>query len=177
MVANEIERKFLVGNVPNIRFSWEKVEIIQFYTRPRPDNFRIRCVTHLDGRREYEQTLKVTPDPEDPTVRLECNVPLRAKEYKALAGIARRWIFKERYLVPLENGLTAYLDVFKGDLEGLRWVEVEFASKEQRDAFVRPWWIRHDISLQEWASNAYVAGRRFKHIAKHIAGLRSHGSV
>jgi hypothetical protein len=40
-----------------------------------------------------------------------------------------RRIVKERFSIPLENDLTADLDVYGERLDGLRVVEVEFSSE------------------------------------------------
>lgn len=55
-------------------------------------------------------------------------------------------IIKDRYLIPLEKGLIAELDVFKGELKGLVLVEVEFKSHEEADKFTPPKWFGSDIT-------------------------------
>ena len=55
-------------------------------------------------------------------------------------------IMKDRYAIPLENGLIAEMDVFKGNLLGLVMVEVEFKNEEDAINFVPPSWFGEDVS-------------------------------
>jgi CYTH domain-containing protein len=55
-------------------------------------------------------------------------------------------IEKTRYLIPLENDLTAELDVFEGSLAPLTLVEVEFDSVEAANAFCPPNWFGEDVT-------------------------------
>ena len=45
---------------------------------------------------------------------------------------------KTRYLVPLDGGLTAEVDVYEGALDGLLTAEVEFADEAAAHAFAAP---------------------------------------
>ena len=40
-----------------------------------------------------------------------------------------------RHYVPLGGGLRAEVDVYDGELDGLRTAEVEFGSREEADGF------------------------------------------
>ena len=46
-----------------------------------------------------------------------------------------RRVSKTRHLIPLDDGLTAELDVYAGALEGLLTAEIEFPSLEASEAF------------------------------------------
>ena len=49
-------------------------------------------------------------------IRKEYNLPLTKESYEHLKEkIDGRLIEKTRYLIPLDNGLTAELDIFEGD--------------------------------------------------------------
>ena len=60
-------------------------------------------------------------------VREEYNLPLTKEAYThLLPKIDGLLIAKKRYLIPLNEKLTAELDVFEQELSGLLLVEVEF---------------------------------------------------
>ena len=72
-------------------------------------------------------------------VREEYNLPLTKEAYDHLVQkIDGRLIEKTRYLIPLDGGLTAELDVFEGDLAPLTLVEVEFDSVDAANEFTAP---------------------------------------
>ena len=66
-------------------------------------------------------------------------------------------IEKTRYLIPLENGLMAELDLFEGRLQGLYFVEVEFESDEAAGAFQVPSWFGEDVSFDKRFRNTYLS--------------------
>jgi CYTH domain-containing protein len=80
-------------------------------------------------------------------VREEYNLPLTREAYEhLLPKIDGLLIEKTRYLIPLENDLTAELDVFEGSLAPLTLVEVEFDSVEAANAFCPPNWFGEDVT-------------------------------
>jgi CYTH domain-containing protein len=66
-------------------------------------------------------------------------------------------ISKTRYIIPLQDGLKAELDVFAGKLSGLVFVEVEFDSVERADAFCPPQWMTADVSGDKRYRNSHLA--------------------
>ncbi len=62
-------------------------------------------------------------------------------------------IYKTRYLIPLQEGLTAELDVFEGILLGLIFVEVEFPDEITANSFVPPVWFGKELSSDKRFSN------------------------
>ncbi len=57
-----------------------------------------------------------------------------------------RWVEKVRHLVDIGDGLSAEVDVYSGELEGLVTAEVEFESGEAADAFVAPDWMGREVT-------------------------------
>ena len=66
-------------------------------------------------------------------------------------------ISKSRYKIPLKNNLIAELDIFKGDLESLKLVEVEFNSVEEADNFIPPEWFGEDVTTDGRYHNSYIS--------------------
>ena len=61
-------------------------------------------------------------------------------------------------MIPLEDGYTAELDRFEGELEGLLLVEVEFPSVEAMNAFTAPDWFGEDVSGSAQYHNSVLSG-------------------
>ena len=57
-----------------------------------------------------------------------------------------RRVSKTRHLIPLDDGLTAELDVYAGALEGLLTAEIEFPTLEASEAFTPPAWLGREVT-------------------------------
>jgi CYTH domain-containing protein len=66
-------------------------------------------------------------------------------------------VVKTRYLVPLEDGLTAEVDDYAGDLAGLMTAEVEFPSAEASAEFVPDAWLGQEVTGDERYANRSLA--------------------
>lgn len=134
----EIERKYLVDKLPGHIEDYPCRIISQGYLNINP----VVRIRRDNGR--YELTYKSKGF----MARQEYNLPLTREAYEhLLTKIDGRLIEKKRYMIPLEQGLTAELDVFEGDLAPLILVEVEFSSEEEADSFVPPFWFGEDVTF------------------------------
>lgn len=154
----EIERKYLIHRLPDhihrkIESSRNPLEnadaavpaasypcrlITQGYLNTDPV-IRIRQDNDL-----YELTYKS----KGYMARQEYNLPLMKEAYEhLLTKIDGRLIRKKRYMIPLDCGLTAELDIFEGDLAPLILAEVEFPTEEAALAFVPPLWFGEDVTF------------------------------
>lgn len=133
----EIERKFLVNKLPGKLENYEHKRICQGYLCTNPV-VRIRR-----SNDEYFLTYKGCGK----MAREEHEFPLTAEAFEhMLPKIDGILIDKIRYLIPLEDGHLAELDIFQGTLAPLRLVEVEFTSIEDADSFVAPAWFGDDVT-------------------------------
>ena len=115
----EIERKYLVKTLPDHLDQYESKKIAQGYLCTEPV-VRIRR-----SNNDYYLTYKG----DGLMVREEYNLPLTKESYgHLLPKIDGLLIAKTRYLIPLNEHLTAELDIFEKDLAPLTLVEVEFDS-------------------------------------------------
>ncbi len=89
-------------------------------------------------------------------------------EFNKLWPLAEKFLEKVRYYLTLDDGLTAEVDVFGGKLKGLTLVEVEFTSVEQMESFQPPDWFGRDVTQEEFSANAFLAGKTFGEIRKHL---------
>ena len=134
----EIERKYLVDKLPGHIEDYPCRIISQGYLNINPV-VRIRR-----DNEKYELTYKSKGF----MARQEYNLPLAMVAYEhLLTKIDGRLIEKRRYMIPLEHGLTAELDVFERELAPLILVEVEFSSEEEANSFVPPSWFGEDVTF------------------------------
>lgn len=157
----EIERKYLVKQLPENPEQYEKAEMEQGYLSTEPV-VRVRAEND-----EYYLTYKGS----GLLAREEYNLPLTKESYHHLAKKADGILIKKtRYFIPLEgelktdadgkhihSGTLAELDVFHDDYEGLLLVEVEFDSIEQANAFVAPEWFGEDVTSSGKYQNSVLS--------------------
>lgn len=133
----EIERKYLVKSLPEHLSQFETKEIAQGYL----------CTNPVVRIRRSNDDYYLTYKGKGLMVREEYNLPLTKEAYEhLLPKIDGFLIAKTRYLIPLAGGLTAELDVFHKDLNGLTLVEVEFETMEEADSFIPPEWFGGDVT-------------------------------
>lgn len=144
----EIERKFLTKSVP---FAWEEYpsyQISQCYISTLP-TIRLR---QMDT--QYILTIKGKGH----MAKEELELLLTEEEYMHLKQKAETPVLeKVRYQIPIENGLIAELDIYKGRLQGLMTTEVEFFSVAEAKAFVPPAWFGKEITEDVRYKNTHLA--------------------
>jgi CYTH domain-containing protein len=88
----------------------------------------------------------------------EVELPLTEEAYLKLRDKTDgNMIYKTRYLIPLQDGLTAELDVFEGVLKGLVFAEVEFPDIQTADDFVPPAWFGRNLSSDKRFTNYHLS--------------------
>ena len=144
---SEIERKFRVARVPPGVGAGTSLR--QAYVAVEGDvEVRVRS----DGT-HHVLTVKGGAGLE----RDEVEVGIDAAVFASLWPLAGdRHLEKTRHRVDLD-GLTAELDLYAGALAGLAVVEVEFASRQEAEAFDPPDWFGAELTgAADW-SNAALA--------------------
>lgn len=144
----ETERKFLVLSLPEDLSKFKYHEIEQSYISVDPV-IRIR---------KQDSDFFLTIKGKGSISREEFELKITKVQYSHLKTKTEgNEIKKRRYLIPLENNLTAELDIFGGNLTGLTTVEVEFESLEDAQNFNPPQWFGKDVSLDKQYKNANLA--------------------
>lgn len=145
----EIERKFLVKEIPNDLSKFQCLDIVQAYISTDPV---IRLRKHNDT--EFMLTLKSKGH----LIREEIEFPLTKEQYLNLwPKVESDVICKKRYLIPIDDGLTAELDIYEDFLEGLVTVEVEFESQLAAERFMPPSWFGKDLTHDSRYKNCNLA--------------------
>lgn len=145
----EIERKFFVAKLPENLDSYAVKTIKQAYICTNP-TMRLRKQNN-----DYFFTFKSGGI----IKKTEFEHKLTKEQFEYLwknktEGIQ---IEKKRYIIPIQNGLTAELDIYEGELAGFMNVEVEFGSIEDAEVFIPPDWFGKDISADTRYSNASLS--------------------
>lgn len=144
----EIERKYLINELPFIPEEYPYTEIEQGYLNTSPV-VRVR----RDGTSYY-----LTYKGEGMMAREEYNLPLNKEAYFHLLSKADgRIITKTRYRIPLNEELTVELDMFHGEYEGLVLAEVEFPTVEAANAFTPPDYFGEDVTFSKKYHNSVLS--------------------
>lgn len=159
----EIEKTFLVKEIPKELFSYKSEKIKQGYISPSPSPLRIR-----QKGNKFELTKKLPLKEGNFSSANEINIPLTEYEFNKLWPLVEKSLEKTRYVIPIHDELIAELDVFEKDLGGLTFVEVEFTSEEQMDSFVPPDWFGKDVTQEDFSANVFLAGKSFSEIKKYL---------
>lgn len=146
----EIERKFVPAQLPPDLTRWQATKMTQAYLCTDPV-IRIR--------REGDSYL-LTCKGRGLMAREEYNLPLSEQAFfSLLPKCDGRIIHKTRYRAPVElaPSLTAELDLFEGELEGLVILEVEFPSVEDANSFIPPAWYGEEVTENPAYHNASLS--------------------
>lgn len=131
----EIERKFLIKNLPDNLENYPCLLIEQAYL----------CTNPVVRIRRQNDDYYMTYKGRGLMVREEYNLPLNKEAYCHLKKKADgRTITKKRYCIPLGK-LTIELDIFSSP-EGLILAEVEFPTEEAALSFTPPQWFGEDVT-------------------------------
>jgi adenylate cyclase len=144
---NEIERRFLVDEIPDDLP--EPAMIEQAYLTVEPVAVRVR----RKGDRKI-LTIKAGAG----LTRTEIERDLDDDEFDQLwqLGDALR-IVKRRHEIELDDDHTAELDLFDGELAGRRIVEVEFPDEDAAERFDPPSWFGREVTTDTRYNNASLA--------------------
>ncbi len=146
----EIERKFLVTELPKDLESYPHNEILQGYITISDDGTEERV--RKKGM-HFFHTIKSG----DGLIRQESEKEISEKEFDELwIKTDGKRIYKTRYDIEHE-GYIIELDVFCQDLQGLVVAEVEFSTEEHSFDFVPPKWFGNDITNNKGYKNRNLA--------------------
>ena len=144
----EIERKFLIDRLPEDLTRYTCHNIQQAYL----------CTDPVIRIRRQDDDYILTYKSKGFLAREEYNLPLNQESYRHLLEKADGIILsKKRWLIPLQDDLTAELDVFAAPYEGLYLAEVEFPSKEAAEAFTPPSWFGEEVTYSPLYHNSTLS--------------------
>ena len=154
--SQEIERKWLI-RAEDIPYDLNADDVYQFDIQQTYISFEpeIRVRNYNNGE-EYELTIKTNLS-KDGLVRDEVNVSIGKEEYDNLIQKKEgNTIHKTRYQFYADQQLIA-IDIFHGDLDGLAYMEIEFANVNESDLFTSPEWVVEDVTDNINYKNGHLA--------------------
>ena len=142
----EIERKFVVKEVPADLDRYPSMQIVQGYLAEDPEGTQVRL-------RKTNEHQYLTVKRRCEVGRIEHEVPLPAEWWGRLWPLTEgRRLSKTRFNVPY-NGFIIELDVFTGTNAGLMVAEVEFPDPDTATSFEPPDWLGEDVTRDPRYSN------------------------
>ena len=146
----EIERKFLVTELPPELDSVVGISIRQGYVAIADSDFELRF-------RQKDSSFYQTIKQGSGLVRQEYEIELTRDQFKSFWPLTEsRRIQKVRYKLPLGD-LICEVDIFGEPLKGLQLVEVEFDSVEQSNTFMPPDWFGNEVTEDRRYKNRQLA--------------------
>ena len=152
-LGKEIERKWIVDKekLPYDLSKCEPLVMEQSYICFSP-TVRLRNTND----KSFVLCIKSRPQPGS-LARDEFELELSRQQYENLLTKKEgNTIRKTRYCVE-ENGHTIEIDIFSGDLDGLAYAEIEFASEEEAMSYPNPEWVVKDVTFDHRYKNASLA--------------------
>jgi CYTH domain-containing protein len=147
-MALEIERKFLVEQVPPEVEIGSETEIAQGYLATGEAQVRLR--------RQGNATL-LTAKRGRGLARDEVEITLASEPFEELWPLTEGRRLEKSRLTTMVDGRTVEIDVYKGRLAGLIVAEVEFDDVEAARAFSPPPWFSRELSDDARYSNQRLA--------------------
>jgi CYTH domain-containing protein len=151
MTGLEVERKFVLPAPPAGLDEHPSKQLAQGYLAIDPAGSEVRI------RRKDDETL-MTVKMGIGLIRGEEEFAIDRDRFERLWPLTEgRRVVKTRYFVPLENALTAEVDVYDGELSGLVTGEVEFPDAQTALAFAAPDWLGRDVTDDPRYANRTLA--------------------
>lgn len=153
-IDKEIEKKWLIrqSDIPYDLSKADVYEIEQTYISFSPE-IRVRKINNKD----FVLTIKCDT-PLKGFVREEHEWTITEEDYNALLKKGEgKTIEKTRYRIEDEDGIWHEIDIFKGDFEGLAYMEIEFRSTDEAEKYGQPDWIVKDVTTDLTYKNGHLA--------------------
>jgi CYTH domain-containing protein len=146
----EIERKFLVCELPQDLGAFPSTEISQGYLVSTDDGLQVRL---RKKSAQYSLTYKRGLG----NVREEREVALTSEQFSTLwPATEGKRLTKTRYEIPFGDRVVE-IDIYSGKHDGLVVAEVEFDDEESAINFQPPDWLGEDVTGDPRYSNQLLA--------------------
>ena len=158
----EIERKFLVRQLPAALKRHPSSRIVQGYFPVTADDLEIRL--RHKGSRHF-----ITIKGGHGNRRLEEEIEIPELKFRMLWPLTRAArIAKRRYRIPC-HGHTIEMDVYQGSHRGLVTADIEFGSVRASRAFEPPEWLGREITgSRKYANERLARNQGLPENIKHL---------
>jgi len=156
----ELERTFLLKNIPAGLEKCKSIEIIDIYI---PKSARHPVLRIRKKGDVFEITKKYPLVEKDSSEQGEYSISLTKEEFEEFSKIKGKRFRKDRYFY-LFNGKTAEIDIYLDDLQGLGVVDFEFSSRQEKDSFRIPDFCLVDVTQEEVFAGGLLVGKKYSDI-------------
>lgn len=147
-MVKEIERKFLLEEIPHDLETFKRYLITQNYLVVGLEEIRIREKENITNN-EIEYTLCIKRG--EGLEREEITHVISSETYQKLASISSTKPIIKKRLTSENEGLLFEIDVYEN--QSLIVVEVEFESVEEANHFIPPNWFGEEVTLDQRYKN------------------------
>ncbi len=156
----ELERTFLLKNIPAGLEKCKSIEIIDIYV---PKSARHPVLRIRKKGDVFEITKKYPLVGKDSSEQGEYTISLTKEEFEELSEIKGKRFRKIRHFYPFD-GKTAEIDIYLDNLKGLGVVDFEFSSRQEKDSFKIPDFCLVDVTQEEVFAGGLLAGKKYSDI-------------
>lgn len=164
VIMEELERTYLVKELPSGFEGTRSEEMLDIYI---PSSVEHPVLRIRKTGEKYEITKKEPFEKGDASHQIETTIPLTKAEYAEFCKLPGKRVQKTRFTYQ-ENKVSYEIDIFRGDLEGLVLVDVEFSSLEEKDAFVPPTWCLAEVTQEKFLAGGIVCGKKYSDIETEL---------
>ncbi len=160
----ELELTYLIKELPRGFKDVQSKEMLDIYIPLSAEHpvLRIR-----KSGKKYEITKKEPLKEGDASHQIETTIPLTESEYSELCELKGKRVEKSRFYYN-DDGVEYEIDVFRGELEGLVLVDVEFDSVEKKSAFVMPSWCLVEVTQEKFIAGGMLCGKKYSDIDERL---------
>ncbi|HLD03261.1 MAG TPA: class I tRNA ligase family protein, partial [Candidatus Dojkabacteria bacterium] len=168
----ELEKAWLIKELPRDLEKLKKSHITQAYLTEYQDESgeKLQMAQPARIRKKdihFELTVKYFAGSNEETGQLiEKTEKITEEKFLELIKKANKKIVKTRYFFPLENGLTAEIDVYQNNLKGLNVIEVEFSSLSKEKNFKEPAWFGKEVTDSQGIFPPKIADMKLEEVNK-----------
>ncbi len=159
----ELERTFLARFLPELD-GCESIEIKDIYI---PGHMR-HPIIRIRKKGDVYMMTKKEPEDGDSSTQKEYTIPLTGDEFRALKKVDGKDLVKVRYYKKWKD-MTAEIDVFKGDLEGLVLIDFEFETQNEKEKFSPPDFCLGDVTQEEFIAGGMLCGKSYEDIEDKLS--------
>ncbi|KKW19427.1 MAG: hypothetical protein UY61_C0057G0004 [Candidatus Adlerbacteria bacterium GW2011_GWC1_50_9] len=160
----ELELTYLAKELPSGVQRAPSKEILDIYIPSSVDHPVLR-IRKTGEKCEITKKQPITEG--DASRQIEATIPLTESEFAELAQIVGKRVQKIRFYYQ-EDGINYEIDVFRGDLEGLVLVDVEFDSLERKGSFTPPAWCLMDVTQEKFIAGGMICGKKYSDIEDQL---------
>ena len=156
----ELEKTYLLKYFPEDIKEKLSIEIFDIYIPKSVDHPHLR----IRKRGEICEITKKEPiDGINSSEQSEHTISLSNEEFSALKNIDGKKLHKRRYIYPYGNHI-AEIDVYQDDFKGLVFVDFEFKTREEKEAFSMPDFCLAETTQEEFCAAGWLAGKKYSDI-------------